>query len=190
MFRFPSFIAVTASLMLGATTPAEAQETFPATDVFVGYSLFPANGDDFPRVTSHGFETGVTFNLTRSFGIVGEYGQQWSSSNDLGPNFAGLTARTTVRELLVGPRFTARSERANVFAHGWFGRAIGHADEPFEGFSDNGLALGGGGGADFHLTPAVSWRVQFDYVGSFADIVENNTRFATGVVVGLGKRGR
>jgi hypothetical protein len=175
-------------IVFGTCTRAAAQEPVPVADLFVGYSLFPANGDDFPRATSQGLQTGVSLNVTRTFGIVAEYAQQWNSTSDLGPNFAGLTATTTVAELLVGPRFTARGTRADVFAHGWLGRAIGRADEPFAGFSDSGLALGGGGGVDVRLTPALSWRMQFDYVGSFADMVDNNTRFATGLVARFGQR--
>jgi hypothetical protein len=181
------FMLLSTTLAIGTAATASAQESTPRADLFVGYSLLPANGDDFPRVTSHGLQAGVTWNLTRSFGIVGEFGQQWSTSSDLGPNFEGLTANTTVREFLIGPRFTARGRRANAFAHGWFGRAVGDAGDNFSGFSDSGIALGGGAGIDVHITPAVAWRVQYDYVGSFADIVDNNTRFATGVVIGIGR---
>jgi hypothetical protein len=188
MTRIVAPFILSLCVVLVSATSSIAQEPTPAADVFMGYSLLPAGGDDFPRVTSHGLQAGLAFNLTRSFGIVGEFGQQWSRSSNLGPNFPGLTARTTVREFLIGPRFTARSDVANVFGHGWFGRAVGDAGDTFKGFSDGGLAFGGGGGVDFHITPTLSWRVQLDYVGSFADIVEHNTRFATGVVFPLGRR--
>jgi hypothetical protein len=156
--------------------------------VFGGYSLLPAGPVDFPRAASHGVQATVTVHLNDWFGIAADVGQQWSTTIDLGPNFAGLTADTSVREYLIGPRFTARSDRASVFVHAWFGGTTGDAGEAFSGFSDSGLAFGGGGGVDVRLTPAVAFRTQFEYLGSFADIVENNTRFATGLVVGLGRR--
>ena len=189
MTRMYASILLASTLSVGVTATARAQSaSVPAADVFVGYSLFPANGDDFPRTTSHGVQAGVAVPLNRWFGLAAEYAEQWSSSSDLGPNFAGLTAETRVRELLVGPRFTARGRRADVFGQGWFGRATGDAGDNISGFSDSGVAFGGGGGVDVRLTPRVAIRTQFDYVGSFADMVENNTRFSTGVVVGFGGR--
>ena len=56
---------------------AFAQTPVPAVEIFGGYSLLPANGDDFPRQTSHGVQTSLTGNLTRWFGIVGDFGMQF-----------------------------------------------------------------------------------------------------------------
>jgi hypothetical protein len=168
--------------------PAAAQAPHPRADLFAGYSLLAADGDDFPRQTSHGFQVSATANLTRWFGVVGDFGMQFNTARDLGPNFVGLEARSTVREYLIGPRFTMRSESADVFAHGLFGIATGDAGPGFEGFSDSGVAFGGGGGVDVHVDPRMSIRVQFDLLASFADIVEANPRFAAGVVWRLGRR--
>jgi hypothetical protein len=92
-------------------------------------------------------------------------------------------ARTRVTEWLVGPRFVARSDRINVFGHALFGIAIGGAGEDFEGFSDSGITFGGGGGVDVRVAPRVAVRAQVDLIGSFADIVEGNSRLALGVVL-------
>ena len=167
--------------------PAAAQDRVAPVDLSVGYSLLPANGDDFPRQASHGVQGTVTFNVNRWFGVIGDVAAQFNTTRDLGPGFEGLEARSMVRELLVGPRFTARSDRADVFVHGLFGISTGDAGPDFEGFSDSGMTFGGGGGVDIHLTPRVSARATFDLIGSFADIVEGNSRFGAGVVWKLGR---
>ena len=175
-------------LVLTASGRAVWAQDAPAVDVFGGYSLLPANGDDFPRQTSHGVQGSVAFNITRSFGVVADVGSQWNTTRDLGPNFTGLVAKTNVRELLVGPRFTWRSPDVDGFVHGWFGMATGSANDAFRGFADSALAFGGGAGLDVSVRPRVAVRVQYDLIGSFADMVEGNSRLGIGLVVRLGNR--
>lgn len=173
-------------LLTALAGPAVAQHAGPVVEIFGGYSLLPANGDDFPRQTSHGVQASVTVSLNKWFGVVGDIGMQVNTARNLGPGFEGLVARSTVREYLVGPRFTARSDRVDVFAHGLFGMATGDAGTDFSGFSDSGLMLGGGGGVDVRVAPRLAIRAEFDLLGSFADIVEGNSRFGIGLVVRLG----
>ena len=92
-----------------------------------------------------------------------------------------------VHEYLAGPRFTARSERVDVFGHGLFGVSTGDAGPGFSGFSDSGLTFGGGGGVDVRVSPRIAVRAQYDLFGSFADIVEGNSRFAVGAVIRIGE---
>ncbi len=73
-----------------------------SVEIFGGYSLLPANGDDFPRGTSRGVQASVTANLNRWFGIVGDFGAQFDTNSDLGLGFEGQTAETRVIELLAG----------------------------------------------------------------------------------------
>ena len=178
-------VVILALALLGFVRAAAAQD-IPPVEIFGGYSLLPANGDDFPRQTSHGVQVSVTANLNRWFGVVGDFGVQFNTARDLGPGFQGLVARSNVREYLVGPRFTARSEAVDVFAHGLFGAAAGDAGEDFSGFSDTAIAFGAGAGIDVRLRRRLGVRAQFDLLGSFADIVEGNPRFAVGLAVGLG----
>jgi hypothetical protein len=174
-------------VLVSLSSSAHAQA--PAVEIFGGYSLLPSNFlTDFPRATSHGLQGSIAVNVTRWFGIVGDAGIQWNTNSDLRPNFAGLTAKTTVREWLVGPRFTRRSDTADVFAGGWFGTSIGSANDEFRGFADSGLTFGGGAGVDVHAGRRVAVRAQFDLIGSFADIVEGNSRLGVGLVVRLGDR--
>jgi hypothetical protein len=179
-------IALFALLVVAVARSALAQGVTPAVEMFGGYSLLPANGDDFPRQTSHGLQASVTANLNRWFGVVGDLGVQFNTARNLGFGFEGRVAKSSVREYLVGPRFTVRSEKVNVFAHGLFGASTGDAGPTFGGFSDSGLTFGGGGGVDVPVNRRLAVRAQLDLIGSFADIVEGNSRFAVGLVVGLG----
>ena len=182
----PITIAVLA-LLIGR--PAHAQDGAPMFDVFGGYSLLPSNfNEDFPRRTSHGVQGSVAVHVNRWLAVVGDAGTQWNTTTDLGPNFEGLTARTRVTELLVGPRFTARSPRVDGFVHAWFGTAIGSTNEDFRGFADSGMTFGGGAGVDLRVSPRAAVRVQYDLIGSFADIVEGNSRLGAGLVWRMGQR--
>lgn len=178
-----SLAGVTVVVALAAP-PASAQSSDPPrAEVSAGWSLLPANGDDFPRPTSHGVVLGAAGHLTSWFGVAGELSLYRGTGRDLGPGFPGRVARTTVRQFLIGPRFTRRGDAADIFAHGFIGRSTGDAGPDFEGFSDSGLTFGGGAGVDVHATRRLSVRVQYDLLGSFADIVEGNSRFSVGGVL-------
>jgi hypothetical protein len=171
-------------LLVASAVAARAQEAPPAVDFFAGYSLLPSKFvDDFPRGTSHGAQFAVTAHVNRWFGVGVDVGVQFNTNADLGPNFAGLVSRSRVTELLAVPRFTARSPRVDTFVHGLVGMVYGDAGPGFEGFSDNQPAFGGGAGIDIRLNRASAVRVQYDLFGTFADIVEGNSRFAIGLVL-------
>jgi hypothetical protein len=181
-------IFLVAAVLAFAGRPVLAQPAPSRVDVFAGYSLLPSNvNEDFPRRTSHGFEGNVAVHANRWFSVVGDAAVQWNSTSDLGPNFAGLTAHTRVVELLVGPRVTRRGSRVDVFAQGWFGSSTGYANEAFSGFADTGMTFGGGAGVDVRTSPRTALRIQYDLIGSFADIVEGNSRLATGLVWRFGR---
>jgi hypothetical protein len=59
-------------------------------------------------------------------------------------------------------------------------------DSGIGGFSESGFTLGGGGGLDIRLSKRLAARVQFDWLGSFQDMIEDNTRLGIGMVVRLG----
>ena len=181
-------IRVAGVLMLLLVFPktALAQDAVPKIEIFGGYSLLPADGDDFPRQTSHGVQASVAANLNGWFALFGDFGMHFNTATDLGPGFAGQVAKSTVREYLFGPRFTVRSPAANFFIHGLLGLADGDAGEGFEGFSDRKPTFGAGAGVDVRVHRRLALRTQFDALASFADIVGGNTRFAVGLVVGMG----
>jgi hypothetical protein len=176
-------------LLAAASQTVFAQGELPRVEVFGGFSYLPANvTTDFPRDDSYGFQGSITVNLNKWFGVVGDFGGQFGTATDLGPNWPGVTAETSVYEFLVGPRFSLRKDKLTVFAHALVGGAKGNAGLP--GFSDSELAVGGGGGLDFALNRRIAIRaIQFDWIGSFVDILEDNFRLGFGVVVKIGGSG-
>src|SRR5688572_12505610 len=115
-------------VLLAAAQFTWAQDSYPRAEIFGGGSFIPENGMDFPRRDSAGFQASLTANVTRWFGITGDFGGQYSHAPDLGPNFNHASAHTSVYEYLVGPRFTKRTERVNVFAHALVGGAAGRTN--------------------------------------------------------------
>jgi hypothetical protein len=91
-------VPVAVFVLVALAQPARAQTAPPVADILVGYSVLPANGDDFPRGTSHGVQLAATAHLTRWFGLVADLAVHSSTRRDLGPGFEGLVAKTTVRE--------------------------------------------------------------------------------------------
>jgi len=156
-------------------------------ELFVGYSRLPADGDDFPRQTSHGAHVGLTVDVTNWFGLVGEFAGQFDRADPLGPILNGEQARSRVIEYLFGPRFVAHVGQFRLFGHGLVGMARGDTGSPLSRFSGDGLTFGGGGGIDVRLRRRVAIRTQFDALFSFADIVERNSRLGVGLVFGFGR---
>lgn len=176
-----------AALVLWLTVcPGVAFAQAPRADVSGAVSFLPSDMlDDFPRGNSVGFQVGATWHLNRWFGVFADLGGHYDTNSDLGPNFPGVTAESTVYEYLFGPRFTFRGSRVDGFVHGLFGVCDGQTNI---GFSDTGLTFGGGGGVDVGITRNLAARAQFDLFGSFADIVDVNSRFSVGLVIKLGLR--
>jgi len=173
-------------LLLVVKQPVFAMDTHPRAEIFGGFSYLPAGGADFPRKNSYGFQASVCGNINHWFGIVADLGGQYSKTSDLGPGWPGVTATTSVYEYMVGPRFAVRRQKFNFFSHVLVGRANGHSN--LVGFSDNSFAFAGGGGLDINFGDRLALRVlQLDYIGSFADILEDNIRLGFGFVIKLGK---
>jgi len=173
-------------LLLAVMPPAFAQDSHPKAEFFGGFSYLPAGIADFPRKDSYGFQISLCGNLSRWFGVAADLGGQYNKTSDLGPGWPGTTASTSVYEYLVGPRFAVRRQRFNFFSHALVGRASGHSN--LAGFSDSSFAFAGGGGLDVNFGDRFALRLlQLDYIGSFADILEDNVRLGFGVVIKLGR---
>ena len=177
-------VASLVAIIVARAPAASAQTAFPRFEVFGGYSFLPADGNDFPRTAASGFQAGMAANINRWFGVVGDVGGQYSRSSDLGFNYRGVTAKTSVYEFLAGPRFTLRGN-VSPFVHGLVGTAVGHTN--LGGFSDSGFTLDVGGGVDAAINRRLAARVQIDALGSFADILEGNLRVGVGLVARLGR---
>jgi hypothetical protein len=171
-------------LFLAVAAPAFAQGSIPGVETFIGASYLPADGQDFPRKTSFGLQTSIAINLNRWFAVAGDFGAQFGKSDNR-PGFIDDPGHVSMYEYLAGPRFSVRREKHNIFFHALFGGASGRTK--LRDFSDAEIAFGGGGGVDIDLNDRISIRVvQLDYLGSFADMLENNYRVGTGIVFRFG----
>jgi hypothetical protein len=112
-------------------------------------------------------------------------GAQFNTSRDLGFNFPGVEASSSVTQYLAVPRFIARTGRVDVFAHALVGMAVGRSS--LQGFSDSGFALGAGGGVDVRLNRRLALRGHVEVLGGLVDVMETDARVGAGLVVRLGR---
>ena len=178
-------VGVALAIVLTLGSSVSAQTSAAPFEVFAGYSYLPADGNDFPRTNSHGFETAAAVNFTSWVSVVVDVGAHFSHRANLGPNFRAVTADSSVVELLAGPQFTRRG-KVSPFAHALVGRARGKTTLP--GFSDSAFALAVGGGVDAVINRRFAGRVQVEALGSFVDMLETNLRVAGGLVLRIGTR--
>jgi outer membrane immunogenic protein len=134
----------------------------------------------------------VGFNLSHSFGIVGEIASQHAS------NISGTGVDLTLTSFLVGPRYTwTHPRRYAPFVQALVGgvHAGGELAPGSSGLagSANAFAMTAGGGLDIGLTRHIALRVfEADYyLTRFDNGVndhQNNLRIAAGVIVRFGGR--
>jgi len=178
---------------------ASAQEAAPKVEIFGGYSFLRVSpGNGLNSVTGHGFNLSVAGNISKNFGIVGEFGR-YSKSDSLGaifndPGLNLIDAHASVQTYLFGPRFTVRTGKAEPFFHALFGAARGSAEVSTIGGTQTGAgyaftyALGGGVDIKAHNNFAI--RIgQLDYLRARVDDQGlNNLRYSVGVVIRMGSR--
>ena len=177
-------LSAVAAVALVSASPAAAQTAPSRWEIFGGYSLLSATPNDFPRGASSGVEGGLAVHVSRWCAFQISVAAQFNTSRDLGYNFAGVVASSSVTEYLGGPRFILRTGRIDAFGHALVGVAAGRTNLP--GFSDSGFALGGGGGVDVRINHRLALRVHAEYVGGFVDLMESDLRLGAGLVVRLG----
>lgn len=147
----------------------------PKAEVFGGFSIVSSDlgaGSLINRQTFYGFQANAAFNFHKNLGIAA----------DFGGHYKGVAGETIhAYEFLFGPQASLRTEKATVFGHALFGGAnIG-----VSGGSDNGFAMGFGGGIDVNAGKRFAIRVvQFDWIPTrFSGVwVNDNVRFGFGIV--------
>jgi opacity protein-like surface antigen len=160
--------------------PVMAQDTSKA-EVFGGYSWAGGN--------FHGWNSSVTGNVTKRFGIVADF------SGHYGNELAGsILVKQDAHSFLFGPRFSFRGKRFTPFVYALFGVTRFHESSTVSGqrfsASDSGFSSALGGGLDVRVNQRVSIRAfQIDYLRpNFFGEAHNRGRLAFGVVLHLGKK--
>ena len=157
------------ALAMSAAIPASAQSDYPRGEIFVGYSHFsydvninnPFDTGGNPvfqqREGVHGVGFSGAANLTKNFGVVGDFSYHKKTFDVPGGDIPFHTFN-----FLFGPRVTARGDRVEGFAH----FLVGGIQRKFDSFdSDVDLALGVGGGVDVKVSHGFGIRlVQVDYI--------------------------
>jgi hypothetical protein len=182
-------------MVFSAPLMASAQEGAPRVEISGGYSLLRISSPGTPlpgleSITGHGFSLSAAGNITKSFGIVGEFAR-YSKSDALGNIAPGSNLDANVQTYLFGPRFTVRTGKAEPFFHGLIGAVRGSVETT--GASEAGYAFAYvlGGGLDVKVHDNFAIRLgQLDFLQArVADIGGvNSLRYSVGVVIRLSNR--
>jgi hypothetical protein len=154
-----------------------AQDT-PKVDVFGGYSFMRLEGANL-----NGGIISVTGNVTKRFGLVGEFSYFAGRETVIVNN---VSSRVSVKKIpiLFGPQVSFRNKsKVTPFARALFGIVKERGVEPETAF---GASFGGG--FDYKINDKVSWRVQGDYLLTRKGDTEHILRFSTGLVFHFGRR--
>ncbi len=172
-------------------------QSYPRGEVFMGYALmrnfdFKLADNEVGGFTLNGWNFGLSYNLNRTVGIIGEVGGNYGSQTfKIGNDTIKDTAN--FHTLLIGPRLYARSNsRWTPFVHAM----VGTARENHDGFNENtnknitftvdggwNLAVAVGGGLDYNINPRASFRFgQLDYRYTTGDM-KSNFRYCVGLLV-------
>lgn len=199
----------TSALAQSGTTPEH-----PKIEVFAGYSAlgesssrgisFGSNAIMDNYTATSGFETSLTRNFSKHFGIKGDFSAHFNDSSGSGvltactPACITLTQdihlKTRVYDFLAGPEFKARnSTRFTPFAYVLAGMAHTSATFTSPGptvnivlkRSDNGFAMALGGGLDVRASKRVSLRGSMDYNPVFVHDSTGGTRDLVRISLGL-----
>lgn len=173
-----------------------AQEV-PKVEVFGGYSYLNLDTSGrSDRLNFNGFDTNVTLNVNRHWGVEGDFAGHFQGHCDQA--FA-ITPDVLCKDLsyMVGPKLSFRTGRINPFTHVLFGGdtfAVSNSAGDFTfSTTQTRWAMAAGGGMDFTVTPRISVRAgQFDYYMTnhnnfaFPYAPQNNFRVSTGIVFKFG----
>ena len=188
------FLSVIVLMCSAAVALAQGttSDDYPRVEVFAGYSALgeanssritfgPTASTSGDYATPNGFETSVIGNLSKHFGIKGDFSAHFGNESGLSTFTACTPTCTTVTQdvqfktrvynFLAGPEFKARnSTRFTPFAYALGG--VAHTSAGFTSTgplnfllkkSDNVPALAVGGGLDIRAGKRVSFRGTIDY---------------------------
>jgi hypothetical protein len=165
------------ALFLGIfSLAAFAQESgsAPKAEIFGGYQYTRFDGG----VNANGWDTALTGNLNRWFGVAADFSGAYKSQN--GASFNNYT-------YTFGPVISYRHYEAfTPFAHFLAGGVRSSASFSGLSTSDNGFAMMFGGGADVNVSRRLAVRaIQFDWLSLHSNGVtdNNNMRISTGLLL-------
>jgi hypothetical protein len=161
-------------------TAAGMAQVPSAGNFFFGYSLNHGDTGLTRTGTLNGWEGSLEGRILPHIGLVADVSQHYGSLSI--PGLGSTDQRATT--FLFGPRLSAGIGPVRPFVHFLIGASHLHEDAGvFGDNTDVSYAQAFGGGVDYHLIPAVSWRLQLDsLLTNHHDAWQDNTRFSTGLV--------
>ncbi|HUJ31460.1 MAG TPA: outer membrane beta-barrel protein [Candidatus Acidoferrum sp.] len=166
------------AVMFLLPTALAAQEESPKAEVFAGYSYGRVHVSGAPAFNMNGASASVSFNPTRSLGIVADFGGYHVG------NIGGASVDANVYTYLFGPKVAYRHGRFTPYAQALFGGAHASASAFGISGSDNSFAMALGGGVDVNATEHIGIRlIQAEYLMTrFSSETQNNARISAGIV--------
>jgi opacity protein-like surface antigen len=183
------------TLIISGTTVMAQETSTPQVEIGLNYSFDRINpGGGYSAYSANGGFGDVEYNLNRHLGIVA----------DLGANYVGTVNGISVGDItfqyLFGPRFNIRHGRFNPYFQALFGEqrfSNGFNPggvNPYTGSAQNNFAMAIGGGLNIAVSNRLSVRpFEVDYLPNEVspgglNYVQNNFRYAAGVVLRLGSK--
>jgi hypothetical protein len=161
-----AFLLVAVLAMLAVPLQVRAAD-YPTSELFLGLRYMNIAG----QLNGFGWGTGYAYNFHKNFGLAAELGGVYGSGN--GRSF-------NLHDILVGPRVTLRGEPLSPFAHFMIGGGVASASGIG---SASGFMFAAGGGLDYSLSKAMSFRIaQVDYVALTGGGTVNSVRAQSGLV--------
>jgi len=164
-------MATFAVVLLVCSVSAKAQSSYPKAELFGGYSYLNVEGENtlgVDRQSLHGVGFSVAGNLSKSFGIAGDFSYNVKNNIEVGPFNVDLNAFY----FLFGPRFSWRTgSKATPFVHALVGgvRSKTHLTG-FGASRETDFAMGFGGGLDVKVHKMIAIRAfQADYLPTRVD---------------------
>lgn len=153
-----------------------------------------------PKQTLHGFNASATINLTRGFGLTGDFSGHFKTRTVADPLGGNISNHVRVFNILGGPQYRFGSNsRVSPFVRGLAGIANTRSRlevpslNATDRLSSTDFALAIGGGLDVRVSERVDLRVfQVDYNPiflskknelGFGSVRADNVRFSFGVVI-------
>lgn len=181
-------LALVAMFLLGFSLVSAAQDD-PAAEVYLGYAYTRCdaqemNGEsDDMGCDMSGWNGSVSLNPNKNVGIVFDFGGTYGTVDD--------SVDINLSSVMLGPKFTYRTERATPFVQvlvGWAHPNVKMGPEVLKKENDFGMAFGGG--VDVNITDIVAVRpVQLDYfVIKSGNSMLDNFRYSGGIVFKIGNR--
>jgi opacity protein-like surface antigen len=192
-------VILAAVLIIALSLSLAAQQT-PKAEVFGGYSFFHAGlgPENISDQSANGWNGSFTGNVNSWLGVTADFSGQYKSVGAMVAASGSSTPQVKVHlhNFLFGPTVSYRSRKATPFARLLLGVSRESASLDNQSDSRSGFAFALGGGMDVQIAKVFSIRVgQVDYVRTHFDFAshvlptwQNNVRFASGVVLNLGRK--